>query len=492
MANEIYNSSYWGNGVCDNAIDWGVVYKDFAGCTPAFQNIYSLSFDGVDDFIGFSPFSLSGEFTLSAWVKPVSLSANQGNIISSATSNANKIGISSASSVQVKLGGTLSTITDGGGNNFSIGVWQHILIIRDSSNIVTVFRNGSAFGSASSANAGTGTYDSIGKFNNSQFLDEQLDEVAYWTSDQSANIASIYSASGAVDLSSLNPTAWYRMGDNGSYKSPQWLIPNNSNVANSRFSNYSFLFDGVDDYVDVGNPTSLQITGALSISAWVKFTGNTAPIVSKYESGSAARPKSFGLEGDRSGSSHSPKFFIYNSGTIYETPTSGKVVDDGNWHHLLAVFNPSTYLRLYIDGNLEQENTTSIPATIDNDAADFVIGAIKSVGNPVTFFSGNIDEVAVWNSDQSANVASIYNSGVPTTITGAVAHWKMGEEATFVYNVNPEGTWTIPDQVASNDGTSNNTFLDTGRVGDAPNSTSNAVSFNMLETDRKEDTPPTP
>ena len=259
-----------------------------------FPNTYSLAFDGVDDFIGFSPFSLSGEFTLSAWVKPVSLSANQGNIISSATSNANKIGISSASSVQVKLGGTLSTITDGGGNNFSIGVWQHILIIRDSSNIVTVFRNGSAFGSASSANAGTGTYDSIGKFNNSQFLDEQLDEVAYWTSDQSANIASIYSASGAVDLSSLNPTAWYRMGDNGSYKSPQWIIPNNSNVANSRFSNYSFLFNGVDDYIDMGNPSELQITGALSISAWVKFTGNTAPIVSKYESGSAARPKSFG------------------------------------------------------------------------------------------------------------------------------------------------------------------------------------------------------
>jgi len=34
MANEIYNSSYWGNGVCDNTIDWGETYKDWAGCTP--------------------------------------------------------------------------------------------------------------------------------------------------------------------------------------------------------------------------------------------------------------------------------------------------------------------------------------------------------------------------------------------------------------------------------------------------------------------------
>ena len=30
MANEIYNSSYWGNGVNDNVIDWGVVYQSFS------------------------------------------------------------------------------------------------------------------------------------------------------------------------------------------------------------------------------------------------------------------------------------------------------------------------------------------------------------------------------------------------------------------------------------------------------------------------------
>ena len=54
MADEIYSSSYWGNGVCDNTIDWGVVYKDYAGCTPTppvFTNTYSLSMDGVDDYL---------------------------------------------------------------------------------------------------------------------------------------------------------------------------------------------------------------------------------------------------------------------------------------------------------------------------------------------------------------------------------------------------------------------------------------------------------
>tara|TARA_R100000654_G_scaffold5672_2_gene15655 strand:- start:255 stop:1967 length:1713 start_codon:yes stop_codon:yes gene_type:complete len=184
---------------------------------------YSFEFDGVDDFFTISPsISLSGTFTLSAWVKPVSLSANQGNIISSATSNAHKIGISSPSSVQVKLGGIISTITDGGSNNFQIGVWQHILIIRNSSNIVTVFRNGSAFGSPSTANVGTGTYDSIGKFNNSQFLDEQLDEVAIFDTDQSENVANIYN--GGVPTTLSGAVAHWRLGEEATF-STNWTIP---------------------------------------------------------------------------------------------------------------------------------------------------------------------------------------------------------------------------------------------------------------------------
>jgi len=32
MANEIYTKSWWGSGVCDNAIGWGSVYKPYAKC----------------------------------------------------------------------------------------------------------------------------------------------------------------------------------------------------------------------------------------------------------------------------------------------------------------------------------------------------------------------------------------------------------------------------------------------------------------------------
>ena len=41
------------------------------------------------------------------------------------------------------------------------------------------------------------------------------------------------------------------MGDNGAYKSPQWLIPSNENK--DKLSNYSFELDGIDDYIDCGD-----------------------------------------------------------------------------------------------------------------------------------------------------------------------------------------------------------------------------------------------
>ena len=136
-------------------------------------------------------------------------------------------------------------------------------------------------------------------------------------------------------------------------------------------------------------------------------------------------------------------------------------------------------MSLYINGVLSKTQSTSSAAGTFTTTNDLLLGArLTSAG----FFEGNIDEVAVWNSDQSSNVSSIYNSGVPTTITGAVAHWKMGEQATFSTN------WTVPDAVGSSDGTSANMTIE-DRVGDAPNSTSNALSYNMDEADRVEDVP---
>ena len=42
MANEIYLKSWWGRGVCDNSVNWGLVYKEYAGCSAVPALILTL------------------------------------------------------------------------------------------------------------------------------------------------------------------------------------------------------------------------------------------------------------------------------------------------------------------------------------------------------------------------------------------------------------------------------------------------------------------
>ena len=46
----------------------------------------------------------------------------------------------------------------------------------------------------------------------------------------------------------------------------------------------AIVLDGADDYVDLGNPTALRLTGSMTVSAWINssaFPPTTPPIVSK-------------------------------------------------------------------------------------------------------------------------------------------------------------------------------------------------------------------
>ena len=189
----------------------------------------------------------------------------------------------------------------------------------------------------------------------------------------------------------------------------------------SSFSNLkSIALDGVDDFVDCGNPASLQITGELSISAWFKTSSTSAQAIVSKDGEDPNR--SFLLFYSTSASTI--RFVIFQGGSVNVT-TSTSTVTDGNWHHVLAV-NDGSDLKIYIDGVLEDTNVGG-GGSIDNTSAEFHIG--KKERATGDFFNGVIDEVAVWNSDQSANASSIYNSGVPNDISSLspLSWWRCGD-----------------------------------------------------------------
>jgi hypothetical protein len=219
------------------------------------------------------------------------------------------------------------------------------------------------------------------------------------------------------------------------YKYPQWLMPENSNQ--EKVSNYSFAFDGVDDYVDTG---AIDLGETNTISFW--FKNNSA------NTGNAI----IGDANDNVVYFQSSNLFYYPTGSITgrklfsSTNISSAMSDTTNWHNIIFIRKAPTNgtngyndLACYLDGNLEGTFADVYTANIN-----LIPVYIGKSGTGFPLYEGLIDEVSYYDNDQTANVSTIYNSGVPTTITGAVAHYKMSEQATFTDN------WLVNNSALSN------------------------------------------
>jgi len=246
--------------------------------------------------------------------------------------------------------------------------------------------------------------------------------------------------------------------------------------------------------MDVANNTTIGRTQNISYSIWVNLVSTTARqyIVGNGRSSNFGTRLSIETTGGNAlvfqiGDSTNDSFFgsrVSNFGTL-ATP--------GTWNHILATWD-GIDAKIYINGNLENTFSPTLPYTIEG-WDPFRIGyRVDGFTGEAYKTNGKLDEISLF--DTAISIGDVWDgSGQPIDVSGVSGitnYWKMGENATFAYNVNPDGTWTIPDEVGSSDGTSNNLMVDSARVGESPGSSNNALSFNMDLIDRVEDTPPTP
>jgi hypothetical protein len=280
------------------------------------------------------------------------------------------------------------------------------------------------------------------------------------------------------------------MGDNGDYKSPQWLIPNNENK--DKVSNYSFEFDGIDDYINCGDSDNFSFGNGttdspFSVSTWINLNSSVAnSVIFSKDYGIPNREYAIGFFN----SSTNIRFLIKSQGgNNQQSIDSTTSLSLNTWYNVICTYdgnggnNAADGMNIYINGVLETPTNIVKQSYVamSNTTAPVNIGRY---GAAPALSSAKVDEVSVYNTELlQADVTGIYNGGKPTTISGAVAHWRMGEEATF-----SGGVWTVPDQIGSNDGTSNAMTIE-DRVGDAPSSENNALSYNMDLVDRVTDVP---
>lgn len=181
-------------------------------------------------------------------------------------------------------------------------------------------------------------------------------------------------------------------------------------------------FDGKDDYIDVGNPENLQITGAITLSAWIYIKNyNEGRIIDKRGlQSSKDRCWSLNIESKGIGA-----FQISTDGNIGPLVNTTNILPAGQWVHLTGVYEPSIALRIYINGELNNTNSTNIPAKQYNNNLNVNIGR---KADKICYFNGKIDEVMVYN--EALSETEVYNNYSEQIKTkGLVSWWKLDEQA---------------------------------------------------------------
>ena len=182
----------------------------------------------------------------------------------------------------------------------------------------------------------------------------------------------------------------------------------------SFLNTYSAEFDGVDDSCEIGNPANLQLTGAMTLSYWFKGQPNSNGHYAGFDKlGGAMQGRGCGLDLRKGTGIY---FFIAsNSSSLVSTNTSNSTpLTDGNWHHVMAVYIPSTSMKIYLDGSEVASKTSGVPSAQYNaGSSPWSIGKRSAHSN---FMNGNIDEVSIFSS--ALNVGDLWDGSTkPTDLT---------------------------------------------------------------------------
>ena len=477
---------------------------------------YVFDFDGTDE-IEIPETTLSGEFSISVWINPDTFTASQSMLFGGNSSNAYKIEFNGPTIINIKIAGSNTGVYSS--TSWTLNKWQHLLITRNSSNLVTIYRNGVSWGTTTKS--GDFIFDMISGFNNSaSHFDGRLSNIAIWNSDQTSEKDNIYNNGSPATSYTNTPTSWWKLNaatSSYNHATSTWTITDSAGSNNgtsttlpstslipsdlqfeSPYSNFSLDFDGAGNSVNCTNDSVLDITGSITLSCWMKSsnTGANRKLLTK-DDGST---RSFQINTNHA--SIGPyTYFWLGGGTIksVSTGTPNQIVD-GNWHHVVSVFKSGEYIRMYIDG-VQAGNTGVTETTLDSSTANFLIGSNGWSGT--VGIDGNVDEVAVWSSALTdAQVNQVYNNGRPGDLSSLspVSWWRLGEDAFFVNN-----NITIPNQISGGPtGTGSGTqtamlsadapqsygggygvgLAVTDKIGDAPESTANSLSYNMIPDNR--------
>ena len=200
------------------------------------------------------------------------------------------------------------------------------------------------------------------------------------------------------------------------------------------FTNTSSIeLEGVDQYAECGNVTSLNGKTTASWSFWMKRT-NASSFETPLSQAGAGTDRQFYFY---LVSNNRIDFYINNTIMWKNTSLSVTFAND-TWYHIVLTYNGATSggankCNLYIDGVKETNTAGSNTTSINSSTSNFDIGRRHaSASGYDRYFDGNLDEIALFDKELSqSEVTAIFNSGEPNDLTGhdgLTDWWRCGDD----------------------------------------------------------------
>jgi hypothetical protein len=295
--------------------------------------------------------------------------------------------------------------------------WYHIAIVRDSSNNIKLYINGTNEGSSYNfSNNMTSSYYRIG--NNiiaANGLNGHIDEIRI---SNSARYTTTFTPSTTPFVNDANTLLLIHADgtdastvfrdDNGARAQKGISAIGNAQVdtAQSKFGGASALFDGTGDYLTVGNTvdSDLALAGTTwTVEYWARINSHTGSFnntIGIWDSTTAVGAVYYFTSNAYNGTQKMGFSYVYGTNSLSGDLNFGSALSTGVWQHHAFVRNGNT-LTAYLDG-VSQGTHDMTGRTIDitgynNSSTTPLKLTIGAMNDATGAYNGYLDEVRISN-----------------------------------------------------------------------------------------------
>jgi hypothetical protein len=439
------------------------------------NSLYSMDFDGTQNIDCGNDSSLTptNSISISLWVKTNDGGNYRGLIDkwSSSTGYMIHLGASGVNQGKPVFGIGASDISSSVAVND--GSWHHIAVTCDNTTGY-IYVDGVQTGTGSLTMSGISNSDNLkiaGDNTSTFYLDGQIDEVAIFNRAlNTTEIAALYEGTGSniypsnLMATNLNPLAYYPLGEQaqmqgylGNEASSEWQFPNGV------LQDYVIDFNSAEaiNTSSISDFEFIHNSKVFTISAWFNLDSLSTPVKKTIiqNTYTASAGSGFNLWIDNRSSAKKIRFNLDDQANPTVIDYTYSSMATGKWVNVIVTGGGpgANNCKMFINGGTEVASATLGSATSVNSSYSPIIGS-RVDSDSASFFNGQLSNIAIWNTDQSANIANIYNNGSPqTTYTVTPQNWWKLNAKDSVYTPSAPNYTTALDFGGTSD------YIDLGR-----------------------------